>query len=418
MSLLSARSPGRIAAVATAAIAVGLPSLASAETLGIGGDQILVQAHRGGPGLGAPQNSLKLFGKAVDSGLVDIIELDVRRTADNQVVVYHDEKLARNCTLRGAAIQRLDWSQLKQVRCAGEPIPSLAQALDAVRGTPVRVNIDFKLERLDKHPRTAELVKATAQVVREAKLPFEQVGFVSYYWRAYAKLLQQYGDGWRFTAMEFPTRSEPTDAIYSNVRRAKSLGITGYALTIRHAPTDLLEFITEYGEMEIHLAGRRNQSDHRFALANGVRVFSGNNPAQKVKKVQAILDQVQAEPLSPRITTTEIRPTTLLANRNLSAGSQTTLAVIGRRPLLPSAVSRQLHTIWFEATVSGNGKGTLELAPLGSREGIDGVRIRIPKGTRSYPLYASPGDYGKIRVTTSEAARVSLRMVSYQRVDY
>jgi glycerophosphoryl diester phosphodiesterase len=53
----------------------------------------LVIAHRGGAGL-APENTLYAFEQAVGLG-VDILEMDVRSTADGTLVVFHDAMLER-----------------------------------------------------------------------------------------------------------------------------------------------------------------------------------------------------------------------------------------------------------------------------------------------------------------------------------
>ena len=52
-----------------------------------------VIAHRGLSGL-APENTMAAFRRALDIG-VDMIELDVLLSADDQLVVFHDETLDR-----------------------------------------------------------------------------------------------------------------------------------------------------------------------------------------------------------------------------------------------------------------------------------------------------------------------------------
>jgi glycerophosphoryl diester phosphodiesterase len=59
----------------------------------------LVFAHRGGAGL-APENTMAAFDRAAALG-VDGVELDVRLSKDAEVVVMHDEDLARTTDVRG-----------------------------------------------------------------------------------------------------------------------------------------------------------------------------------------------------------------------------------------------------------------------------------------------------------------------------
>lgn len=53
----------------------------------------LVMAHRGGRSLG-PENTLYTFRRAVGLG-VDVLEMDLRLTRDNQLVVFHDQTVDR-----------------------------------------------------------------------------------------------------------------------------------------------------------------------------------------------------------------------------------------------------------------------------------------------------------------------------------
>lgn len=76
-----------------------------------------VQGHRGARGL-VPENTVASFLAAVESGCAGV-ELDVRLTADGQVVVWHDPTLqADKCTFTGADLTgaRLDELTLEQLR--------------------------------------------------------------------------------------------------------------------------------------------------------------------------------------------------------------------------------------------------------------------------------------------------------------
>eukprot|EP01038_Epipyxis_sp_PR26KG_P014069 gene14069-18876_t len=55
-----------------------------------------VMAHRGSREQGLPENTIAAFRDAILNG-ADIIELDVRLTLDDQVVVSHDDSLSRTC---------------------------------------------------------------------------------------------------------------------------------------------------------------------------------------------------------------------------------------------------------------------------------------------------------------------------------
>ncbi|MEK7670248.1 MAG: glycerophosphodiester phosphodiesterase family protein, partial [Bacteroidota bacterium] len=61
-----------------------------------------VIAHRG-ISAKAPENTLAAFSLATKSNGIDMVELDVRLSSDDQVIVLHDRTLQRTSTGNGAA---------------------------------------------------------------------------------------------------------------------------------------------------------------------------------------------------------------------------------------------------------------------------------------------------------------------------
>lgn len=104
-------------------------------------DGLWVIGHRGAAGL-APENTLASFSQAVRLG-VDAVELDVHVSADERLVVIHDERVDRTTDGNGqvaattlAALRRLDAGD-------GERIPTLDQVLEAV---PPRIAVNIELK--------------------------------------------------------------------------------------------------------------------------------------------------------------------------------------------------------------------------------------------------------------------------------
>lgn len=101
----------------------------------------VVVAHRGAPDR-ALENSLASFSLAVGDG-ADMIEFDVRLSADGAPVVVHDARTGRtakeNVPVAAATAARLRSVRLKN----GEPLPFLPDVLDLIRGR-VPVNIESK----------------------------------------------------------------------------------------------------------------------------------------------------------------------------------------------------------------------------------------------------------------------------------
>ena len=89
----------------------------------------LVIAHRGAS-RAAPENTIEAFERAVEMG-ADCVELDVRRTADDHLVVHHDAHLADGRAIRSTPSAELPGH-----------VPDLAASLDACAG--IAVNIEIK----------------------------------------------------------------------------------------------------------------------------------------------------------------------------------------------------------------------------------------------------------------------------------
>ncbi len=106
---------------------------------------VFVIAHRA-DWRGAPENSIQSIENAIRMG-VDMVEIDIQRTADGQFVLMHDPTLDRTSTGKGR-ISDHTLDQIKQFRLRSgnsiktrRAIPTLEEALLACRGR-VLVNID------------------------------------------------------------------------------------------------------------------------------------------------------------------------------------------------------------------------------------------------------------------------------------
>jgi len=95
---------------------------------------ILCIAHRGASAE-APENTLPAFARAIELG-VDGIELDVQLTRDGVPVVFHDTALRRLTGVSGR-LANCSKADLRRLNVKGEPIPTLAEVLDFVRGRVV-----------------------------------------------------------------------------------------------------------------------------------------------------------------------------------------------------------------------------------------------------------------------------------------
>jgi glycerophosphoryl diester phosphodiesterase len=150
-------------------------------------DRVQVTAHRGSS-MKAPENTLAAIEEAITDG-ADYVEIDVRLTADGEVVLSHDNSLRRLTGLdRDIDEMRLD--EVKEVDVgswfgdtfAGQPIPTLDEVLRLTRG---RINLYIELKPapgdaqalvaavIDRLPeaRQDEVIMASLspQIIREVK---------------------------------------------------------------------------------------------------------------------------------------------------------------------------------------------------------------------------------------------------------
>jgi len=97
--------------------------------------------HRGARAY-APENTLASFKKALEIG-VDAVELDVRKTKDNQLVVIHDADVKRTTNGEGL-VSELALKEIKSFSAeGGEKIPTLEEVLGFL-DKKVKVFVELK----------------------------------------------------------------------------------------------------------------------------------------------------------------------------------------------------------------------------------------------------------------------------------
>ena len=116
--------------------------------------------HRGAAGE-APENTRASLALAIEQG-ADMVEIDVRLTADGGLVVFHDESLERlaGSTLRIEAADRAELAALRVGSFRGQAlgIPTLA---DAIAALPAEfpLNIELKCEDVSRTRFAAALLE-------------------------------------------------------------------------------------------------------------------------------------------------------------------------------------------------------------------------------------------------------------------
>ncbi len=172
-----------------------------------------VIAHRGASSY-APENTFAAFDMALEMGCHHI-ELDVRLTRDSQLVVRHDYTVDRTTDGSGRVdellledIKKLDAGSWKDVRFAGEPIPTLGEVLEKYRG---RAHLHIELK--EGHPGLAEKVVKLVQE-HQAEGSATIISFASEMLKKVGELAPSLPRGWLVRHFDDQTIA---DAVFMNV---------------------------------------------------------------------------------------------------------------------------------------------------------------------------------------------------------
>lgn len=140
---------------------------------------LTIIGHRGAAGL-AFENTLASIRKAIDLGL-SMIEFDVWKTTDNEIVVFHDSYLDR-LTNGSGFIAEKSLPELQNLLLKnGATIPTLTEVLRLVKAYPVTIIVEVKAENA---------FSETFRILKEM-LPFSRFILGSFYHRKVTELKQQ-----------------------------------------------------------------------------------------------------------------------------------------------------------------------------------------------------------------------------------
>ncbi|OOQ57335.1 glycerophosphodiester phosphodiesterase family protein [Mucilaginibacter pedocola] len=123
-----------------------LAALMVNATVALAQNKIMVVAHRG-DWRNNPENSLRAFESAAAMG-VDVVELDLAKTSDGVVVIMHDQTIDRTTNGKGKPSD-YTFEQIRKFglrnglgRVTRNQIPTLEEVMLALKGKPVKVNLD------------------------------------------------------------------------------------------------------------------------------------------------------------------------------------------------------------------------------------------------------------------------------------
>ena len=231
-------------------------------------------AHRGASGY-APENTLEAFRLAMEQG-ADGMELDVHLTKDGEVVVIHDETLDRTSNGHGN-VRDYTLEELKKFsfhnhmeKYQGVQIPTLKEALNLVKNSCMKVNIELKTgiywyEGIEE--KTMDIVKTMGME--------DRVIYSSFNHYSIQKVLEQNSDA--ETAYLF------SDVPLNMEKYAKDTGVKGLHPAVYHLKmADFLETYMKSG-LKVRVWTVNNKEDMKMFMDAGVDAVITNYPKVSVE---------------------------------------------------------------------------------------------------------------------------------------
>ncbi|EJL75354.1 glycerophosphodiester phosphodiesterase family protein [Chryseobacterium populi] len=136
---------------------------------GIPENKILVVAHRG-DWRNYPENSVKAIESAIKMG-VDIVEIDLQKTKDGQLIVMHDKKLDRTTTGKGE-ISETTLTEIHPLflkngagMATREKVPTLEEILNFIKGKRIMLNLDKGWDFIEEVRMLTEKTGTTEQII-------------------------------------------------------------------------------------------------------------------------------------------------------------------------------------------------------------------------------------------------------------
>ena len=126
--------------------------------------KVKILAHRGNASTGSEfttdENTLDALRRAQEKG-VDGVEFDVHLTADNQLVIRHDNKITSTLSCQGSTLEEIR----AHVLPFGHQIPTLREWLEQAKKTPhIKQLLEIKSHKGD---REKQLIAQCLEIIRE-----------------------------------------------------------------------------------------------------------------------------------------------------------------------------------------------------------------------------------------------------------
>lgn len=140
--------------------------------------EVMVIAHRG-DWRNAPENSIQAIKNVIEMG-VDMVEIDIQKTKDDQLILMHDITLDRTSTGKGK-IENFTLEELQKLYlrngagiATSHKIPTLEEALIICKGK-ILVNLDKGYNYFEDAYKIAKKTGTTSQIIIKGSKNYDQV---------------------------------------------------------------------------------------------------------------------------------------------------------------------------------------------------------------------------------------------------
>lgn len=141
-------------------------------------EKVFVVSHRG-DWRNAPENSLQAIQNCIDMG-VDMVEVDLKKTKDGEIILMHDKKIDRTMTGKGAP-EEYTLAELRKMNlrngaghATDHKVATLRDAMTLAKGR-ILVNIDKGYDYFDDVYKILEETGTLNQCVIKAGKKYEEV---------------------------------------------------------------------------------------------------------------------------------------------------------------------------------------------------------------------------------------------------
>ena len=158
--------------------------------------------HRGASAY-EPENTIRAFKRAIEMGC-EGVEMDLRRSKDEKIVVIHDETVDRTTNGKGK-VSEMTIDEIKKLDSHGEKIPLLSEVLSEVKADIYLLDI-----------KEAGYEESIVKEVKDAKL-VDKVIFISFNYDSLRRVKEAGGEkiGLIYDAQPYPIQIAKTLKAYA-----------------------------------------------------------------------------------------------------------------------------------------------------------------------------------------------------------